>query len=61
MVEPGIASKCGVKVKLGKGGEIVEHSDKAFGLPVQYLIQRPDKLMELFQYLYNKGWTTSEW
>ncbi len=41
MVKHGIASKCGVKVKLDKEGEIVEHSDKAFGLPTQYLIQRP--------------------
>ena len=45
MVEHGIASKCDTKVKIDKQGEIVEHSDEAFGLPTQYLIQRPDKLL----------------
>ena len=45
MVDHGIASKCDTKVKLDKGGEIVKHSDEAFGLPMQYIIQRPDKLL----------------
>jgi hypothetical protein len=45
MVDHGIASKCDTKVNLDKGGEIVEHSDEAFGLPTQYIIQRPDKLL----------------
>ena len=45
MVEHGIASKCSTKVKLDKRGEIVEHPEEAFGLPTQYLIQRPDKLL----------------
>jgi hypothetical protein len=45
MVEHGIATKCDTKVKLNKQGEIVEHSEEAFCLPAQYLIQRPDKLV----------------
>jgi hypothetical protein len=44
MVEHGIATKCDTKVKLDKRGEIVDHSEEAFGLPTQNLIQRPDKL-----------------
>ena len=45
MVEHGIASKCDTNVKLDRQGEIVEHAEEAFGLPTQYLIQRPDKLL----------------
>jgi hypothetical protein len=45
MVEHGIASKCATKVKLDKAGEIMEFPDDAFGLPTQYLMQRPDKLI----------------
>jgi hypothetical protein len=45
MVEHGIASKCDTNVKLDRQGEIVEHVEEAFGLPTQYLIQRPDKLL----------------
>ncbi len=45
MVETSIASKLDTKVMLDKSGEIVEHAEEAFGLPTQYIIQRPDKLV----------------
>ena len=45
MVTKGIASKVDTKVLLDKGGSIVEDLEDAFGLPTQYLMQRPDKLI----------------
>jgi hypothetical protein len=45
MVKHGIASKCNTKVKLDKAGDIVDFSDEAFAVPMQYLMQRPDKLI----------------
>jgi hypothetical protein len=45
MVEHGIVSKCDTKVKFDKAGEIMEFPDDAFGLPMQYLLQRSDKLI----------------
>jgi hypothetical protein len=45
MTETGIASKLDTKVMLDKSGEIVEHKSEAFGLPTEYMMQRPDKLV----------------
>jgi hypothetical protein len=45
MVTHGIASKVGTKVLLKKKGSIVEEPKEAFGLPSQYLLHRPDKLV----------------
>ena len=45
MVMKGIASKVDTKVLLDKEGLIVEDREDAFGLPTQYLLQRPDKLI----------------
>lgn len=45
MVTKGIESKVNRKVLLDKEGSIVEHPEDAFGLPTQYLLQRPDKLI----------------
>ena len=45
MVLHGIASKVDTKVLLNKEGSIVEEPTEAFGLPTQYLLQRPDKLI----------------
>jgi hypothetical protein len=45
MVLHGIASKVDTEVLLNKEGSIVEEPKEAFGLPTQYLLQRPDKLI----------------
>jgi hypothetical protein len=45
MAERGIASKLDTKVWVDKKGSIVEHEAEGFGLPTQYLMQRPDKLL----------------
>jgi hypothetical protein len=41
----GIASKVDRKVLLDKEGLIVKDREDAFGLPTQYLLQCPDKLI----------------
>ena len=41
----GIASKVDRKVLLDKEGLIVEDREDPFGLPTQYQLQRPDKLI----------------
>ena len=45
MANRGIASKVNRKLLLSKDGEIVEHRHEAFGLPTEYMMQRPDKLL----------------
>lgn len=60
MVTKGIASKVNRKVLLNKEGSIVEHPEDAFGLPTQYLLQRPDKLIFVDEVGSNTSTTTSE-
>jgi hypothetical protein len=45
MANRGIAFKVNRKLLLSKDGEIVEHQHKAFGLPTEYMMQCPDKLL----------------
>ncbi|KAI2505381.1 hypothetical protein MHU86_9087 [Fragilaria crotonensis] len=45
MAETGIASKLNKKFMLDKSGETVEHKTEAFGLPTDYMMRRPDKLV----------------
>jgi hypothetical protein len=45
MANRGVACKVNWKLLLSKDREIVEHQHKAFGLPTEYMMQRPDKLL----------------
>jgi hypothetical protein len=45
MVACGIASKVDRKVHVDKSGNIVEFEADSYGLPTQYLMQRPDKVL----------------
>ncbi|KAI2492615.1 hypothetical protein MHU86_21929 [Fragilaria crotonensis] len=45
MAETGIASMLKKKVLLDKSGEIVEHKAEAYGLPTEYMMQCPHKLV----------------
>ena len=45
MVEKGIAIKLLQKRFLSKGGEVVENEEEAFGLPTEYELIRPDRLI----------------
>ena len=45
MVACGIASKVDRKVHVDKSGNIVEFEADGYGLPTQYLMQRPDKML----------------
>jgi hypothetical protein len=45
MVECGVASKVSTKVHVDKSGSIVESESDGFGLPTQYLMHRPDKVL----------------
>ena len=45
MVTCRIASKVDRKVHVDKRGDIVEFEASGYGLPMQYLTQRPDKML----------------
>jgi hypothetical protein len=45
IVTNGIASMVNTKVLLNKEASIVKDPDDAFGLPTQYLLQQPEKII----------------
>ena len=45
MAKSGIAAKLERKILWNKAGKIVEHSEDAFGLPSEYALQHPAKLL----------------
>jgi hypothetical protein len=60
MVACGIASKVDGKVRVDKSGNIVEFEADGFGLPTQYLMQRPDKMLIINEVGSNMSTTTKD-
>ncbi len=60
MANRGVTCNVNRKLLLSKDGEIVEHQHKVFGLPTEYMMQRPDKLLFVDEVGSNTSTTKTE-